>query len=151
LLAIEIDRATIAPGRAYMEQERDAAIRDLLADNVFAPAGRAGEGFHLRLSSAEGRLIFAISDSAGALLVTHALSLAPLKRVVRDYFLVCDSYYAGLKQAGAARVEAIDMGRRGLHDEGAEILRSRLAGKVTLDHVTARRLFTLVAALHWKG
>ena len=83
--------------------------------------------------------------------ITHILSLAPFRGVVKDYFMVCESYYAAIRTASAAQIEAIDMGRRGLHNEAAEILKQRLTGKIDLDFDTARRLFTLIMALHWKG
>ena len=92
-----------------------------------------------------------MSDADGAPVVRHILSLTPLRRVIKDYFLVCDAYYAAVRNASRAQIEAIDVGRRGLHNEGAEILRERLRGKIAVDLATARRLFTLVSALHWKG
>ena len=90
-------------------------------------------------------------DQQGETLITHILSLAPFRRVVKDYFLVCESYYAAIRTASAAQIEAIDMGRRGLHNEAAELLVQRLEGKVEVDFDTARRLITLIMALHWKG
>jgi uncharacterized protein (UPF0262 family) len=151
LVAVEIDKPLIARSSAYIEHERSAAMRDLLADNVFTPVGRGGTLFHLRLSVVEGRLVFDIRDTSGSSVVTHILSVTPLSRVVRDYFVVCEAYYAAVGSASPAQFEAIDMGRRGLHDEGAELLSDRLKGKIELDHATARCLFTLVAALLWKG
>ena len=127
-------------------------MRDLLADNVFAPVGRRGEEFHLRLSVADRRLVFDIRDDATTgRWSRHILSMTPLRRVMRDYYVVCDAYYAAVGSTSPAQFEAIDMGRRGLHNEGAELLRDRLKGKIDLDHATARCLFTLVAALYWKG
>ena len=126
-------------------------MRDLLADNVFAPVGRGGKSFRLRLSVVDGRLVFDIRDTSGSPVVTHILSITPLSRVVRDYFVICEAYYAAVGSASPAQFEAIDMGRRGLHDEGAELLGDRLKGKIELDRATARHLFTLVAALLWKG
>ena len=95
--------------------------------------------------------MFAISDEAGNPLQQIMLSLSPFRRIVKDYFLICDSYYAAIKTQPASKIEAIDMGRRGLHDEGSHLLMERLKGKVTVDIATARRLFTLLCALHWKG
>jgi uncharacterized protein (UPF0262 family) len=95
--------------------------------------------------------VFAISDEAGDPLQQIMLSLSPFRRIVKDYFLICDSYYAAIKTQPASKIEAIDMGRRGLHDEGSHLLMERLKGKVTVDIATARRLFTLLCALHWKG
>jgi len=134
-----------------MDQERAAAIRDLISENLFAPEGRDGEVYRLRLSVVERKLVLEITDADNAPVVSHLLSLTPLRRVVRDYFILCESFYAAVPMATPAQIEAIDMGRRGLHDEGAEILRERLKGKVAIDMATARRLFTLVSALHWKG
>jgi uncharacterized protein (UPF0262 family) len=97
------------------------------------------------------KLAIDVRDTAGAQIITHILSLAPFRSVVKDYFLVCESYYAAIRTASAAQIEAIDMGRRGLHNEAATILMERLNGKVEIDFDTARRLFTLIMALHWKG
>jgi len=151
LVAVDIDARSIAPGHAFIDEERAAAIRDLIADNLFSPIGRSGDRFQLRLSVADRKLVLDVSDAEGAPVVRHILSLAPLRRVVKDYFLVCDAYYAAVRNASRARIEAIDVGRRGVHNEGAEILRERLQGKISVDVATARRLFTLVSALHWKG
>ncbi len=114
--------------------------------------GEGQEGpYTLHLSLADNRLVFAISDEAGNPLQQIMLSLSPFRRIVKDYFLICDSYYAAIKTQPASKIEAIDMGRRGLHDEGSHLLMERLKGKVTVDIATARRLFTLLCALHWKG
>jgi len=151
LVAVEIDADSIAPGHSFIDRERAAAIRDLIADNTFSPIGRSGDRFRLTLSLVDRKLVIAISDAEGKPVVRHVLSLAPLSRVVKDYFLVCDAYYAAVRTATRAQIAAIDVGRRGLHNEGAEILRERLSDKISLDLPTARRLFTLVSALHWKG
>lgn len=151
LVSIELDPDSIARGGADVEHERATAIYDLLEDNRFQPAGTEGGSYRLRLSVIENKLAFQLSDDAGGPTLTHILSLTPLRKVVRDYFLICDSYYAAIRSATAAQIEAIDMGRRGLHDEGSTILRERLEGKIAVDHETARRLFTLVCSLHWKG
>jgi len=151
LVSIELDPDSIAGGTPDVEHERATAIYDLLEDNRFQPVGREPGNYRLRLSVVEKKLAFQLSDEAGAPLMTHILSLTPLRKVVRDYFLICDSYYAAIRAASAPQIEAIDMGRRGLHDEGSTILRERLDGKIAVDHETARRLFTLVCALHWKG
>jgi uncharacterized protein (UPF0262 family) len=149
LVAVEIDPESLSATEGVVEAERRSAIRDLLADNRFAPAGAPG-AYSLRLSVAENRLVLDIADEADAPVVRHILSLTPLRRVVKDYFLVCESYYEAVRTGAPARIEAIDMGRRGIHNEGAEILAARLAGKVDLDFDTARRLFTLVCALRWR-
>jgi uncharacterized protein (UPF0262 family) len=152
IVAVELDEVSIAAPRprGFGEEERTSAIHDLVADNVFDPPGRAGGDYRLRLSVEDGKLVFAVSDRAGAPVGRHILSLTPLRRVMKDYLLICDSYYAALGAGGPAQIEAIDMGRRGVHNEGSEILRRRLAGKVAVDLATARRLFTLVCALAWK-
>ena len=151
LVAVEIDAGSIAGGPAYIDQERAAAIRDLISENLFAPDGRDGDAFRLHLSVVDRKLVLAISDADDAPVISHILSLTPLRRLVRDYFILCESFYAAVRTATPSQIEVIDMGRRSLHDEGAEILRERLKGKVTIDLATARRLFTLVSALHWKG
>ncbi len=151
LVAVELDDTAIRRSTPYIDHERNAALRDLLADNAFAPVGRRGTEFHLRLSVANRRLLFDIRDDHDRPLVSHILSMSPLMRVMRDYYVVCEAYYASVGSASPAQFEAIDMGRRGLHDEGAELLQERLRGKIDLDHATARCLFTLVAALYWKG
>lgn len=151
LVAIELDPGSIAPASADVEHERATAIYDLLEDNRFQLVGHEGDTFRLRLSMVENKLVFDLDDGDGGRLMTHILSLTPLRKVVRDYFLICDSYYAAIRSASAPQIEAIDMGRRGLHDEGSTILRERLDGKIAVDFETARRLFTLVCALHWKG
>ncbi len=113
--------------------------------------GRDDGPYTLNLAIVEDRLVFTVGNEAGETLVTHMLSLTPLKRIMKDYFLVCESYYQAIRTAPPSRIQAIDMGRRGLHDEGSVILMERLAGKIALDLDTARRLFTLICALHWKG
>jgi len=151
LIAIDIDADSLATGHSFIDDERTQAIHDLIADNLFSPLGREGDRFRARLSLVDRKLAIDVSDAAGKPLVRHVLSLTPLRRVVKDYFLVCDAYHAAARTATPSQIEAIDVGRRSLHDEGAEILRERLNGKISLDHPTARRLFTLVCALHWKG
>ncbi len=129
-----------------IEQERKVAIYDLLGENHFEPKGSAGGPYHLILGVAENRLVFDVRLSDGSAHGRVLLSLTPFKRVLKDYFTVCESYYAALRDA-PARLEAIDMGRRGLHDDGANLLRERLEGKIAIDFLTARRLFTLICAL----
>ena len=150
LVAVEIDPASLSTAGGFIDAERRTAIHDLVADNRFSPGGRDG-AYILRLSTADKKLVFDILDADGAPLARHILSLTPLARVVKDYFLVCESYLEAVRSAPPARIEAIDMGRRGIHNEGAEVLIGRLSGKVDMDFDTARRLFTLVCALHWRG
>jgi uncharacterized protein (UPF0262 family) len=151
LIAVEIDEDSLATSRDFIEYERAAAIRDLIAENAFLPAGRPGGSFRLRLSIREGKLVLDIAATDDTPVARHILSLTPLRRVIKDYFLICDSYYNAVRSAGPSQIEAIDMGRRGVHNEGATILRERLGAKVAVDFATARRLFTLVCALAWKG
>lgn len=133
---------------ARIEDERRAALFDLIEDNHFAPAGVARGPYVVRLGISGDCLVFRIFDEAGRLLTRFTLALGSLRRIIKDYFLVCDSYFNAIKTMPPSRIEAIDMGRRGLHNEGAEVLRERLAGKVEIDLPTARRLFTLICVLH---
>lgn len=148
LVRIELDGAEARRRSPEAERECAVAIFDLLEENSFAPAVAAAGPYHLRLGLEENRLALDIRDTADEPLFKVVLALSPLRRVVRDYFAVCESYYRAIRTASPSQIEAIDMGRRGLHDEGSEILRERLAGKVELDSGTARRLFTLICALH---
>jgi uncharacterized protein (UPF0262 family) len=151
LTAVTLDEASIGRSTPDVEHERAIAIYDLLEDNSFRVAGHDGGPYALNLAIAENRLMFDIRLADGAPVIAHLLSLTPFRRIVKDYFMVCDSYYTAIRTATPAQIEAIDMGRRGLHNEGSELLRERLADKVELDFDTARRLFTLVSVLHWKG
>jgi uncharacterized protein (UPF0262 family) len=146
LIKIEIDPASLTPAGPEIEHDRKLAIYDLLEGNVFKPAGSEGGPYTLRVAYEESRLVL---DVAGpGFQKRHLLSLTPLKDVLKDYLLVCESYYEAVRDSTPAQIEAIDMGRRGLHDEGSRVLRERLDGKIELDHETARRLFTLICALH---
>ena len=151
LVAITLDEKSTATSNPNIEHEREVAIFDILEDNRFALEGRNDGPYTLNLGIVEDRLVFGIGDEAGTNIVTHMLSLTPLKRIMRDYFLICESYYEAIRTAPPSRIQAIDMGRRGLHDEGSRILQERLTGKIAIDLDTARRLFTLICALHWKG
>lgn len=151
LTAVEVDADSLATSRDFIEYERASAIRDLIADNFFLPAGRAAGAFRLGLSILDGKLLLEIADDDDVPIARHILSLSPLRRVIKDYFMMLDSYYAAVSSAKTSQIEAIDMGRRGIHNEGATILMERLESKVALDFDTARRLFTLVCALAWKG
>jgi uncharacterized protein (UPF0262 family) len=154
LIAIALDQASLASapraGQSPVDLEREAAINDLMALNSFLPASREGGDFRLALSVIDGKLVLDVSDADGIHVIRHILSMAPFRRVVRDYFIICEAYYEAVASAHG-NIEAIDVGRRGLHNEGAEILQDRLAGKISVDFETARRLFTLLTALHWKG
>jgi uncharacterized protein (UPF0262 family) len=150
LISVVLDEASIVRATPDIEHERTVAIYDLIEGNRFQPIGHAGERYRLDLGLVDRRLVFRIGDEAGGEVITHILSLTPLTRVVKDYFIVCDSYYAAIRNAAPSRIEAIDAGRRALHNEGSELLRERLAGKIAVDSETARRLFTLICALHWR-
>jgi uncharacterized protein (UPF0262 family) len=152
LLEVTLDEASLGRDNSEVEHEREVAIFDLLEKNAFALEGHEANGpYTLHLSLADNRLVFAVADADHAPLQHVMLSLSPFRRIVKDYFLVCDSYYAAIKTQPASKIEAIDMGRRGLHDEGSHLLMERLKGMINVDIATARRLFTLLCALHWKG
>jgi len=150
-VAIELDDGGAPPGRDFIEAERLAAVNDLIADNAFHPTGCKSPRIRLRLAVRDNRIILDIADAEAAPLIRHILSLSPLRRVLRDYRQIRDSYNVAVGAISPRELETIDMGRRGLHDEGAEILRERLKGKVDVDFQTARRLFTLICALRWRG
>jgi uncharacterized protein (UPF0262 family) len=148
---IHLDEATIGWRGADVDHERKVAIFDLLEDNRFALAGDPDGGpYHLRLAIEERRLVFDVRDEAETPRHKFGLSLTPLRRVLRDYFHMVESYHQAIRTATPSRIEAIDMGRRGVHDEGSRILKERLDGKIEVDHDTARRLFTLICVLHIK-
>jgi uncharacterized protein (UPF0262 family) len=151
LVRVTLDENSIGRSNPDVEHERAVAIYDLLEDNVFQPAGLGVGPFALHLSIVEKRLVIDIQSGEGASLVAHHLSLTPLRRIVKDYFLICDSYYQAIRTATPAQIEAIDVGRRALHNEGSELLVERLKEKISMDADTARRLFTLICVLHWKG
>lgn len=151
LVGIVLDDASIGRGTPDQEHERRIAIFDLIEDNEFSVPGHDGGPYRLLIALLDARLAFDIRTAAGDPVITHVLSLTPFRSILRDYRMICESYYAAIRAASPAQIEAIDMGRRGLHDEAAELLAARLAGKVKADLQTMRRLFTLVTALHWKG
>ena len=151
LVAIELDERSVARRTREIEQEREIAIYDLLESNRFAPRGSAGGPYQLLLGVEENRLVLNIRLESGQAHGRVMLSLTPFRRIIKDYFIVCDSYFKAIRNAPAHQIEAIDMGRRGLHDEGSTLLRDRLKGKVDVDFDTARRLFTLLCVLHLKG
>lgn len=134
-----------------VEHERAVAIFDLLEENSFEPVGHAGGPYHLKLSLMDQKLVLAVSSETGEAVATHILSLTPFRRIIKDYFMICESYYQAIRSSTPSQIEAIDMGRRGIHNEGSQTLQDRLSGKITLDFDTARRLFTLVCVLYWRG
>ncbi len=151
IAAITLDERTVLSRSADIEQERAAAIADLLTQNNFAPASGLSGPFRLHLAVEENRLVMDIHAERDGSSQTLTLPLGPFRRIVKDYFLVCESYYQAIRSGNLGQVEAIDVGRRSLHDEGAGRLIERLAGKAEIDHATARRLFTLICVLHLRA
>jgi len=151
LVAVTLDEETIGRSNPDIEHERQVAIYDLLEQNSFAPLDDTRGPYALHLSITGNRLVFDIRSKDGEPVVAHLLSLTPLRRIVKDYFTVCDSYYEAIRTATPDKIEALDMGRRSIHNDGSRILMDRLKDKVKLDMDTARRLFTLICVLHWKG
>jgi uncharacterized protein (UPF0262 family) len=152
LIEIRLDETSIARSpNPNIDHEREVAIYDLLDDNSFALDGREGGPYRLVLGTQDERLVFNVLDENGQHVVSHMLSFSPLRRVMKDYFIVCENYYAAIKSAPPSRIQSIDMGRRALHSDGGRVLAERLKGKIVVDHDTARRLFTLICSLHWKG
>ncbi|MGN6499207.1 MAG: UPF0262 family protein [Tsuneonella sp.] len=152
---IALDEDTILWRNADVEQERRVAIYDLIEENLFKPlrsveAGHHGP-YHLRLAVQDGRLVMEIGEEGGTPLETLVLGMARFRRPIRDYFAICDSYNQAIRKATPAEIETIDMARRAIHNDAAELLLERLEGKVETDHLTARRLFTLICVLHIKG
>ncbi|MCK5932821.1 Uncharacterized protein, UPF0262 family [Fulvimarina manganoxydans] len=151
LVDVELDD-TIGRATPDVEHERNVAIFDLIEENVFNPAGAPENGrFKLKLSLVDKRLVFDIRNEADEPLVTHILSLTPFRKVIKDYFMICDSYYEAIRSATPQQIEAIDMGRRGIHNDGSTTLMERLKGKIDVDLDTARRLFTLICVLQWRN
>jgi uncharacterized protein (UPF0262 family) len=147
IIDIVLDEESVARRSPEVEHERAVALFDLIEENDFALVGTPGP-YRLRIGIFEQRLVFDVRDEGDTKLRDIVLSLTPFRKVVKDYFLVCESYYAAIKKLSPSQIEALDMGRRGLHNEGSELLRERLDGKIEIDLDTARRLFTLICALH---
>jgi uncharacterized protein (UPF0262 family) len=151
IAGVTLDERSIGKRGAEVEQEKKIAVHDLLEGNRFAPKGSPGGPYRLFLAIVEGRLVFDVRLEDGTEHARIVLSLTPFRRVLRSYREICDSYYIAVRGSHPTRIEAIDMGRRGLHDEGAALLMERLDGKIAMDALTARRLFTLICALSAKG
>lgn len=151
LVDVILDEASISRSTPEVEHDRAVAIYDLIEENSFQPVGHPPIQYVLLLSVVEKKLVFRIRTDDELDVVTHVLSLSPLRKIVKDYDLICESYYEAIRHATPSQIEAIDMGRRGVHNEGSTVLMERLQGKIEVDMATARRLFTLVYALHWKG
>jgi len=149
IVSIFIDEKSVVRRAAHVEHERKVAVYDLLEENYFAPVGDDAGPYSLRLSIEENRLVFDVwNEKNSAALIKFSLPLNTFRRIVKDYFMVCESYFKAIKTAPPSRIESLDMGRRGLHNEGSDILRERLKDKVEIDRATARRLFTLLCVLH---
>jgi uncharacterized protein (UPF0262 family) len=152
LAVVELDEASIAASTQQAEHERRVAIFDLIEENSFELPGGPPGPYKLRIGMTEHRLAFTVMVAGKAEpAATFLLSLSSFGKVVKDYFLVCENYFEAIKSAPPSRIEALDMGRRALHDEGGKLLHERLQGKVIMDTATARRLFTLICALRWRG
>ncbi|UTW59399.1 UPF0262 family protein [Kordiimonas sp. SCSIO 12603] len=154
LVDVTLDESTIVRWSADIEHERRIAIYDLLEENSFDLVQTSDQSYagpyKLHLGIIEGRLAFDVQAEDQSPLMSFRLAVTPFRRIIREYFAICDSYYEAIKSASPSQIEAIDMGRRGLHNEGSELLKERLDGKIEIDHQTARRLFTLVCVLHLK-
>ncbi|MDO8910969.1 MAG: UPF0262 family protein [Phenylobacterium sp.] len=149
LQTVEIDEESLAAVSRDQEQERQIAIFDLLEENYFHPEGAEGGPYDLKMGLVENRLVLDVRGPNYER--RHILSLSPFRPLIKDYFLICESYYQAIRNSTPSQIEALDMGRRGLHNEASTLLRTRLAGKIDTDLGTARRLFTLMCALHWRG
>ena len=134
-----------------VEHERAVAIFDLIEENSFEPAGHSGGPYRLSISLVDAKLVFTIKTESDEAVATHILSLTPFRRIIKDYFMICESYYEAIRSSTPSQIEAIDMGRRGIHNDGSQTLMDRLSGKIKVDFDTARRLFTLVCVLYWRG
>jgi uncharacterized protein (UPF0262 family) len=150
LVDVLLDERTVVRRSADIEHELKVAIFDLLEQNLFSPIGAHEEQgpFQLVLGIADNRLVFDIRDEKSEPLGKIILALSPFRKIVKDYFEICDSYYQAIKRSSPSQIETIDMARRGVHNEGSELLRERLKGKIECDFDTARRLFTLICVLH---
>ena len=153
IVRIDLDERSFLRRRPEVEHEREVALFDLLQENTFVLKGEeaAPAPYHLRLALSEDRLVFDVSDTGDAPQRQIVLPLKPLRMLIKDYFLVCENYFDAIKASSPSQIEAIDMGRRALHNEGAQMLKERLADQVEIDRDTARRLFTLVCVLHMRG
>jgi uncharacterized protein (UPF0262 family) len=149
LQSVTIDETALGAASRDQEQERQIAIFDLVEENLFEPEDAAGGPYDLSLTMVGNKL--ALDIAGPGYTRRHLLSLSPFRSVLKDYRMICESYNQAIRNATPGHIEALDMGRRGIHNEGSDLLRERLKGKVGIDHDTARRLFTLICALHWRG
>ena len=151
IFEVSLDDASLPPASSNAEHERRIALFDLTESNSFAVIGADSGPYGLALAMEDARLAMRVRGADGAEITTHHLALSSLRKLIKDYFLICESYYAAIRDASPTQIEAIDMGRRGLHDEGAELLTRALEAKFKVDKETSRRLFTLICALNVRG
>lgn len=150
IVKIDLDERSLAPATADIEHERKVAIYDLLEDNYFKPVGAEDGPYELYLSNVERRLVFDVRRKGGEAMGQVHLSMTPLRKIIKDYFMLCESYYDAIRNAAPTQIETIDMARRAMHNEGSEILQERLKDKIDIDLNTARRLFTLICSFHMR-
>ncbi|MEM9170492.1 MAG: UPF0262 family protein [Pseudomonadota bacterium] len=150
IVKIDLDERSLAPAGADIEHERKVAVYDLLEENYFQPIGVENGPFQLYLSNVERRLVFDVRDGDGGALGQVHLSMTPFRKIIKDYFLLCESYYDAIRNAAPAQIETVDMARRAMHNEGSELLIERLGDKIKMDLDTARRLFTLICSFHMR-
>jgi len=149
ILELNIDEDSLPVTSIEMQHERRVAVFDLLEENVFRPLESEHGPYRLKIALQDGRrLLFEVAQTNGSLRETYSISLVPFRRIIKDYFMICESYHNAIRTATSAQIEAIDMGRRGLHNEGSRMLTDELRNQVEIDFVTSRRLFTLICALH---
>lgn len=148
---VVLDQATIPRGAADLDHERDVAIFDLVEENAFAVPGRDDGPYVLAISQEESKLTFNVRGAGGKPAVSVVVSMTPFRPLLKDYFLICETYYSAIRTQSSGQIEAIDRARTALHNEGAELMAQRLAGKIEVDQTTARRLFALISALRWRG
>ena len=151
IIDIQLDERTLSRRGPDIEHERKIAIHDLIEKNSFSPLNHAGGPYTLRIGVDENRLVLDIRTGADEAVTIIGLSLSPFRRIVTDYFEICENYFSAIKSASPSRIETLDMARRSLHNEGSELLQARLAGRIDTDFDTARRLFTLLCALSLRG
>jgi len=151
LIEILLDESIGVLPNPDAEHERKVAIYDLIEENSFKVIDKATGPYVLKLSIADRRLVWEVATDTGDVATIIGLSLSPFRRIIKDYYIMCDSYFQAIRNSTPSQIETIDMARRGLHNEGSELLQARLEGKIETDFTTARRLFTLICVLHWRG
>jgi uncharacterized protein (UPF0262 family) len=151
LFEVVLDGTSIGRGTPDQEHERAVAIYDLTSENSFAPPGRDDGPFSLRVAQQEAKLTFEVQTRSGEPVVNFSISMTPFRPLLRDYFLVCENYYAAIRTASPTQIEAIDRERAALHNEAAGLVAARFAERIEIDQGTARRLFTLISSLYWKA